>query len=36
MMIRIGESSTATDRHETRVTVFGEDHSPAPLLLASA
>ena len=26
MVIRIGESSTAADCHETRVTVFGEDH----------
>src|SRR6266852_3994113 len=30
MVIRIGESSTAADRHETRVTVFGEDHSQHP------
>jgi hypothetical protein len=37
VVIRIGESSTAADRHETRVTVFGEDHSQhpfCPLLLA--
>jgi hypothetical protein len=30
MVIRIAESSTAADRHETRVTVFGEDHSQHP------
>jgi hypothetical protein len=30
MVIRIGEGSTAADRHEARVAVFREDHSSTP------
>jgi hypothetical protein len=30
-VIRIGEASPAADRHETRVTVFGKDHTLYPL-----
>ncbi len=30
LVIRIGEGSTAADRHETRVAVFREDHWMTP------
>jgi hypothetical protein len=30
LVIRIGEGSTAADRHETRVTDFREDHTRRP------
>ena len=30
LVIRIGEGSTAADRHETRVAVFREDHTQHP------
>src|ERR1700730_17729460 len=30
LVIRIGERSTAADRHETRVAVFWEDHAQQP------
>src|SRR5436190_12098820 len=30
LVIRIGEGTTAADRHETRVAVFREDHTQQP------
>jgi hypothetical protein len=35
LVIRIGEGSTAADRHETRVAVFREDHTQPPFAITS-